>query len=56
LPFYPKDITIPIIIDLWQEDKLNLYCENVDYIICNSCFSKDGYADCGIELNKILSL
>lgn len=56
LLFYPKDITIPIIIDLWQEDKLNLYCENVDYIICNSCFSKDGYADCGIELNKILSL
>lgn len=56
LPFYPKDVQIPIVLDLWDQNKLKDYMNDVDYIICNSCFSKNGYADCGLDINRILSL
>lgn len=56
LSFYPANIKAPILIDLWEQKNINFYKDLVDYIICNSCLSYNGYADCGLDINKILSI
>lgn len=56
LSFYPQNVNPPILIDLWEQKNVNIYNDIADYVICNSCFSKNGYADCGLDIDKILSL
>lgn len=59
LPFYPKNINTPVILNVWDLICVPSNVSEIDYIICNSCFSKSEYCDCGFDkevLNKFLEL
>ena len=53
LLFYPKDKKVPVIMSIWDLIQLPSELSQIEFIIFNSCFSNNGFCDCGLD-KKVL--